>query len=50
MRLLIISLIALTSCTSNFRGTLIDVEELSFQPAWAAQGKKTTVKETVSED
>ncbi len=50
MKKLIPVLFLITSCTSNFRGTLIDVEELSFQPAWAAQGKKTTVKETVSED
>jgi hypothetical protein len=50
MKKLIPLLLLLTSCTATFRGTLIDIEELSLQPAWAAQGKKTIVKETVSED
>lgn len=43
-------LLLLTSCTATFRGTLLDIEELSFEPSWAAQGKKTIVRETMTQD
>lgn len=43
-------LFLLTACTATFRGSLLDIEELSFEPAWAAQGKKTIVEKTVTDD
>ncbi len=43
-------LLLLTSCSSTFRGSFLDVEELSFEPYWENRGKKVIVRETMTQD
>lgn len=46
----LIVLLLLTSCSSTFRGSFLDIEELSFEPYWANTGKKSIVKEIFTND
>ena len=43
-------LLLLTSCSCMFRGTLIDIDELSFSPAWKEKPKTEIIKEVITED
>ena len=46
----LIVLLLLTGCSSTFRGSFLDVEELTFEPYWDTHGKKTIVRETMTQD
>jgi|GEM_PF-6875539 len=43
-------LLLLTSCSATFRGSFLDIEELSCEPYWATNGKKTITKEVFTND
>lgn len=43
-------ILLLSACSATFRGSFLDVEELSFEPSWENRGKKVIVKETTTED
>jgi len=50
MKASLLFLLVLTGCTGTFRGNFLEIEELTLEPAWAAQGKKTIVRESVTQD